>query len=157
MIVIQPTEEQKTKAIKEAREMGAIRNSIRKGAGNAVGFLAEIMLEEYLDCERQPCKDYDILWNGMKVDVKTKETTVPPKDYYDCSVAKTSTHQQCDAYLFTRYIKQGNLYVLGWITKEDYFDKARFLRKGDRDGDNSFVVKADCYNLSIKELNEVSK
>ena len=157
MIKLEPTEEQKDKAIKEAKEMGAIRNSIRKGAGNAIGFLSEIMLSEYLQCERQPCKDYDILWNGMKVDVKTKETTVPPKNYYDCSIAKTSTHQRCDAYLFTRYIKKGSLYVLGWISKEDFFNKARFLRKGDIDGDNDFVVKADCYNLSIIELNEVIK
>ena len=59
--------------------MGAIRNSIRRGAGNAVGFLAEIMLADYLGCERTPCKDYDLTWNGTTIDVKTKETTVPPR------------------------------------------------------------------------------
>ena len=94
MITLTPTNEQKEKALAESAEMGAIRNSIRKGAGNAVGFLAEIMLADYLDCERTPCKDYDLTWNGITIDVKTKETTVPPKDYYDCSIAETSLHQQ---------------------------------------------------------------
>lgn len=135
--------------------MGAIRNSIRRGGGNAVGFLAEIMLADYLRASREPCKDYDLVWDGKRIDVKTKETTVPPREYYDNSVAATSTHQECDGYIFCRYIRQGSLYVLGYKSKEDYFKEARFLKKGDSDGDNGYIVRADCYNLTIAELDDL--
>jgi hypothetical protein len=155
MITLTPTNEQKEKALAESAKMGSIRNSIRRGAGNAVGFLAEIMLADYLGCERTPCKDYDLTWNGITIDVKTKETTVPPKDYYDCSIAETSLHQQCDKYLFTRYIRQGDLYVLGWLDKDKYFEDARFLKKGEQDGDNGFIVRANCYNLRINQLEDL--
>jgi len=155
IIELTPTQEQKTQAIKEAKQMGAIRNSIRKGGGNAVGFLAEIMLEEYLGAERTPCKDFDITYKGLHIDIKTKETTVPPRTYYDNSIAKTSLHQNCDGYIFCRYIKKGSLYVLGYKPKEEYFKEARELRKGDKDGDNGFIVRADCYNLRIDQLDRV--
>ena len=155
IIELTPTQEQKTQALKEAKQKGAIRHSIKKGGGNAVGFLAEIMLEEYLGAERTPCKDFDITYKGLHIDIKTKETTVPPRTYYDNSIAKTSLHQNCDGYIFCRYIKKGSLYVLGYKPKEEYFKEARELRKGDKDGDNGFIVRADCYNLRIDQLDRV--
>jgi hypothetical protein len=42
------------------------------------------------------------------------------------------------------------------MTREEYFDTARFLKKGEKDGDNGFVVKADCYNVPIKDLYDIS-
>ena len=153
MQTIIPTDKQKDKARELAKEMGHIRNSITKGKGNFAGFLAEVVVAELLGVTRSPTKDYDLTLNdGRTVDVKTKRTTVVPKPYYDCSIAATSTHQGCDLYIFTRYMEGGALYVLGDCSKEDYFKRARFLKKGDKDGDNGFVVKADCYNLPIAEL-----
>ena len=43
-------------------------------------------------------------------------------------------------------------WYLGVLTKEDYYDKATFLRKGDVDPSNNYTVKADCYNVRIDEL-----
>jgi hypothetical protein len=148
-----PTKKQKDKARELAKEMGHIRNSITKGEGNFAGFLAEVVVADMLGVKRSPTKDYDLtLDDGRTVDVKTKRTTVAPKPYYDCSIAATSTHQDCDMYIFTRYIEGGALYVLGDCSKDDYFNRARLLKRGDKDGDNGFVVKADCYNLPISEL-----
>jgi len=155
MQAVIPTDKQKDKARELAKEMGHIRNSITKGEGNFAGFLAEIVVADLLGVERSPTKDYDLTLNdGRTVDVKTKRTNfdVVPKPYYDCSIAATSTHQGCDLYIFTRHMEGGLLYVLGDCSKEDYFNRARFLKKGDKDGDNGFVVKADCYNLPIAEL-----
>jgi hypothetical protein len=148
-----PTKKQKDKARELAKEMGHIRNSITKGEGNFAGFLAEVVVADMLGVKRSPTKDYDLtLDDGRTVDVKTKRTTVAPKPYYDCSIAATSTHQDCDMYIFTRYIEGGALYVLGDCSKDDYFNRARLLKRGDKDGDNGFVVRADCYNLPISEL-----
>ena len=45
-------------------------------------------------------------------------------------------------------IHQMNLFY----NKSDYFDDAKFLKKGQVDPDNNFKVKADCYNLPINKL-----
>ena len=56
-------------------------------------------------------------------------------------------------YFFTRYDERNNLlYLLGGVYQDDFFKKAKFLKKGQKDGDNGFIVKADCYNLAIKDL-----
>ncbi len=153
MRTVIPTDEQKKLAHKLAKQMGSIRNSITQGEGNAAGFLGEIVVADSLGIERLPTKDYDMaLDDGRTVDVKTKRTTVVPKEYYDCSIASTSTHQKCDYYVFTRCAKDGTLYILGDCGREDYFNRARFLKKGEQDGDNGYIVRADCYNLPISEL-----
>ena len=158
MRTIIPTDEQKKLAHKLAKQMGSIRNSITRGEGNAAGFLGEIVVSDLLGIDREATKDYDmVMSDGRTIDVKTKRTTVIPKKYYDCSIASTSTHQNCDYYVFTRCMKDGTIYILGDCGKDDYFNRARFLKKGEQDGDNGYVVRADCYNLPISELtNELS-
>lgn len=46
-------------------------------------------------------------------------------------------------------------WILGLKNKNDYFNEARFLKKGKKYGDNGFVVKADCYNLQISQLDKM--
>jgi len=38
------------------------------------------------------------------------------------------------------------------MPKKKYFKNARFLKKGTTDGDNGFLVRADCYNVPISGL-----
>ena len=100
----------------------------------------------------------------MKIDVKTKRCTSPPREYYDCSIAELSTHQKCDRYIFVRVEWDKNKpdewkrsWVLGQIDKKEYFKKAVKLNKGDVDKSNNFVVKANCYNLKISELHPIER
>ena len=104
----------------KAKDMGALRNSLLKGGGNIAGFLGEQIALEYLNGEWTNTYDYDIiLQNGMKVDVKTKQTTVTPLPHYACSVAKLNTKQKCDAYAFVRVTKDFTKgWYLGIITKD---------------------------------------
>ena len=46
-------------------------------------------------------------------------------------------------------------WILGSISKPDFYKKATLYRKGDIDSNNGFVFKADCYNLSIDKLSPV--
>lgn len=137
-----------------AEDMGKLRNSITRGQGNIAGFIGEIMAREHYGAKQANTYDYDLIdSDGKRIDVKTKRTSVAPKEHYDCSVAKLSLHQDCDAYVFTRVKNDYTLcWILGMIDHDRYFELARFLKKGERDGDNGFTVKSDCYNLSIEAL-----
>lgn len=138
----------------KAKEMGKLNNSILKGKGNLAGFLGEQIALQCLGGTWENTYEYDIiLADGKRVDVKTKQTTVTPLPEYDCSVANYNTKQQCDAYAFVRV--KGD-YTVGWylgcMDKENYLKKAKFMKRGEIDPSNNYTVKADCYNLTIKDL-----
>jgi len=159
VIYVPITSSMKRIATRNANRMGRIRNSITRGQGNSYGFLGEQITQLVLGGEivnkgKKYNVDYDlVLDDGTTVEVKTKKTTVEPKDYYECSVAKYNTKQKCDYYAFVRVLdtKQGG-WFLGVMPKEKYFINAKFLKAGTRDGDNKFLVRADCYNLPISDL-----
>lgn len=159
MIEILVTDEQLIEARKQAVEMGKLHNSITRGQGNVAGFVGEIVTAELLNGVQDNTFDYDIFLpeTGKTVDVKTKRTSVPPLPHYECSVAKLNTNQNCDFYAFVRVKNDySTAWFLGMIPKVMYYDLAVFRKKGDLDPDNGYVVKSDCYNLSIQDLWEAS-
>jgi len=150
------TNEIREQAMERARQMGELKNSIRQGEGNLVGFIGEIVVNNYIKGSLANTYDYDILKEGIKYDVKSKETTVKPKPYYECSIADYNPNQDCDFYIFTRVLNDhSKCWILGLKSKEDYFKESRFLKKGQIDGTNQFVVKADCHNLEISRLQPI--
>ena len=159
MIEVKITEDMKKRAWAKSREMGVIKNSIMKGDGNIAGFLGEEVANVVIDGTINNTYDYDLVSkDGIKYDVKTKRCTSPPKPYYDCSVANFNTRQKCDRYVFVRIENKnkrwGRAGELGWVTHDKYFEKASKLTKGQIDPSNGFVVRADCHNVAISELNE---
>ncbi len=157
MIEVTVTQKMLIDARKKAEEMGRIRKSILKEGGNLAGFVGEFIAQKVLGGNISNTFDWDlVLEDGTKVDVKSKQTSVIPKDYYDCSVSGFSRKQDCDMYAFVR-VK--NDLTVGWFlgvkASKDYFEQARFLKKGDKDGDNGFTVRGDCYNMKISELDKV--
>lgn len=144
----------KSRAEEKAIEMGGLRDSILGGEGNAAGFLGEAVVARELGGRVSNSFDYDIkLPNGQTVDVKTKQTTVVPRNYYDCSIAALNIRQECDYYAFVRVNMDLTVaWFLGVKKKEDYLTEARFLKKGTIDGDNNFIVRSDCFNLPISDL-----
>jgi len=161
MIEVQITEKMKKRAWAKSREMGVIKNSIMSGDGNIAGFLGEEVANTIIKGEINNTYDYDIITKGgIKYDVKTKRCTSPPKPFYDCSVAGFNTKQKCDRYAFVRIENKNNrwgrAWVLGWLEHDDYYSKAKKLTKGQIDPSNNFVVRADCYNVSISKLTKFS-
>ena len=157
MIEVEITDEMKRRAWAKARQMGEINNSITHGDGNIAGFIGEEVANSVIGGMVNNTYDYDITDGDTTYDVKTKRCTSPPKNFYECSVAEYNTRQKCDRYVFVRleYVNKrwGRAWVLGWMDKKKYFKKAVRLRKGDVDESNGFVVKANCYNLKIRDLN----
>ena len=156
MIEVKITDSMKRRAYRKAISMGKLRNSITKGEGSVCGFLGEEIANTVIHGDITNTYDYDIIKDDVTYDVKTKRCTSKPKDYYECSVAAFNTKQKCDNYVFVRieYIhgEAKRAWILGCYSKQEYFQDAKFLKKGQKDGDNGFIVKADCYNMPINKL-----
>ena len=152
------------KAQSWANDIGGLPNSITNGRGNTAGRLGELALAEYLGVGLADEKDYDLIYNGEKIEVKTKRRTVKPAEYFDVSVAETSRHQAPDRYVFIsieyaskkskQYHGLKNIWLCGDIPAKEFFERGRFLRKGAEDGNNKFRVLRDMYNLQINQLNQ---
>lgn len=157
MIQIDLTPEIRNRARREAMNMGPIGGSITGGAANIIGFIGEIVVADITGAEPRNTKDYDlILPDGRRVDVKSKTCKSTPQPSYDCSVAAHGTQQDCDEYVFVRvFADLSRAWILGSIPKQEFYAKAKHWKKGEVDEDNGYKVRADCYNLPIKELYEV--
>ena len=157
MVELSVTSSMITRAEERAEEMGALNNSITEGEANLEAFIAEQSVSEHLKQSLEDTYDYDLLWapkgNVLTADIKTKRRTKLPSPYFDCHIADTSLHQDCDTYIFTSIVKTDNsfgVWALGWITKKDFLSKAKRVRKGDRDG--RFVEHVDAYKCKVSEL-----
>ena len=169
---LQFNEEMIRLAAKKAQQLGTIKNSITNGAGNVAGYLSEIALSEYLGCSNVSCDpgdykyDFDLLKNGKKIEVKTKRRTVDPQQHYEVSIAESSKHQQTDFYAFisitfaqktgfgvnSQYYSPQSLWLCGFMQRDEYFKRSRFLQKGEIDKSNGFTVKANMFNMPIRQL-----
>ena len=155
MIEVQITADMLIKARAKAVEMGKLHNSILRGKGNMSGFIGEQIALQVLDGTWENTYNYDMKVGDTRIDVKTKQTSVKPLPHYECSIAAFNTKQDCDGYAFVRVLNDFSIgWFLGVLTKQDYFDKATFLKKGDVDPSNNYTVKADCYNVRIDELGD---
>ena len=140
----------------KAAEMGRLNNSITRGQGNLAGFIGEAVAQQVMGGVLANTYDYDlILCNGKTVDVKTKQTSVKPLETYECSIAALNTTQECDYYAFVRVKNDFSVgWFLGVYEKQQYMLDAVFMKRGNIDSSNGYVVKSDCYNLPIHQLKE---
>jgi hypothetical protein len=160
MIEVKVSDSLRERAIKKADDLGKLKNSITKGKGNVVGFIAELLIAKHLKIKVDNTYDYDLIKNGLKLDVKAKTCSSPPKPEYDCSVAAYNIKQACDYYVFVRVHQNlETAWILGAYKKEDYFNDARFCKAGEKDPNSSFgwTFKADCYNIQISQLIDLEK
>jgi hypothetical protein len=137
-----------------------LNNSITKGAGNITGALGEIIIHDlYLskgyNVSFESTFDYDLIINDFKVDVKTKKTKVIPVESYLCSIPERQINQRCDYYYFLRIHENMNdCFVLGFISKQRFYNEAFFKRKGELDI-NKWTFKDNCYNIKIESLSKL--
>jgi len=158
---VKVTNEMIRRAEEKSQWHGDINNSIRKGEGNVVGYLGEEMALKFLsDVVEDNNYDYDMVRFPESpymytIDVKTKQRTVPPKDYYTVHVTTASLHQRVDTYVFAQVNKVKGGYegwILGWMDKDEYLIKAKKVGEGDLDDYNK-PETADAYKMEIKDIN----
>lgn len=155
MLTIKITNEQIERA-KKLYPFDELKGSIMKGSSNIFGALGEILIydkyKDMFDVEFKSTYDYDLTIDGYRVDVKTKRTTVCPKEYYLCSI--THSKQDCDFYFFVRILTDLSIgYLLGYISKDNFLKFAEYKKKGELDIDG-FIFKADGYHLPIYKLHK---
>jgi hypothetical protein len=156
-------------ATQKANELGILRNSIRSGGGNLVGFLGEeICLRSVFDlCEPSNTEHHDFVWrDGDKItrfEVKSKQRTSTPHPHYEASVADFNAKQKTDFYVFTTIVihKPTGVYtdgyIMGMMSPADYKAKSIFRYAGDIDPSNGWVVSADCHNLPYSRMTTFEK
>lgn len=153
MTKIKITDRQLILARNKANKIGQLKNSIKKGS-NLVGCLGEMIANKVLKGKFRNTYNYDLVKDGKKYDVKTKKCSTEPLDYYLCSVSTKNTKQLCDYYLFTRVLDDYSAgWVLGYISKDDFYKNATFCKKGDADPQRKgWTFKSDCYSIKISDL-----
>jgi len=155
MIKIDITDSMRKTAHTKSKEMGVLYKSITRGKGNVFGFLGEEIVRKVLGGEDHNTRDYDLVVNDKKIDVKTKKTSVTPKSNYECSVADVTRKQDCDYFAFVRVLNDQSVgWFLGLKERDEYYNEAVYLTKGEHDPSNNYFVKANCYNLPISSLDQ---
>lgn len=142
---------------------------MKKNDKGIAEYLGEIIANEFIKGQittQSNCLDYNlwlklgndsmILRNNILIDTRTKICTSEPLPHNECSIEASGIGRNCDYYSFVRVEYLNNVYTRGWylghIHKDVFFYNARKLLKGQKDGDNWFTIKSDCYNIPISSL-----
>ncbi len=159
MIEIEPTRKQIEEACLKEGDTFSLQGSITRGAGSRAGALGEILVRDLLGYRQINTADYDLYTDqGIRIDVKTKRCTSAPKPFYECSITAHGALQACDEYIFVRVLNNlRKAWILGRISKDEYFANAIRHKKGEQDERNNFTFKSDCYNLAIEDLWPIQK
>ena len=98
---------------------------------------------------------YDIVKGKHKIEVKSKTCTSCPKDHYVASVnGPKKIDPANNVYFFTRVSKDLRyVWIVGWITKDDFFEKSVFKNKNEKD-EEGFVYRVSGYHIKIKDLED---
>ena len=138
-----------------SEEQGVLNNSFMEGKGNFVGYLGEEIFLKEFGGERVNGYHYDVVYKDKKLEIKTKNTTSYPRQYYMCSVSAFNPLQESDYYVFCRINQIENIgWICGFYPSNKYKMDAKFYRKGEFDPDNEYYVKSDCWSLPISRLEE---
>jgi hypothetical protein len=151
--------------------LGELNRSMRGTQANQVGALGELIGMDYLlscgvEIEEVFSTSYDVrvkidgVWKTLEF--KTKERTVVPQPFYDCTVpAYNHDHQRPDFFLFISLVSSGKsdqisrfsrAFILGSITLERFDELATPWSPNQTDQSNGWTPTIECYNVPIGHL-----
>lgn len=146
----------------EARSLAAdmkYEGSMMQGSRDAHATLAEIAAHRLIGGEMVRSYDYDIVtpW-GLKVDVKNKVLSYPPKPHYEVSILAYTAKQACDYLLFTATPKNGEcVWICGGYGKKAFLRDAELKKAGTVTGMNGLTYKRDNYVMTIEQIGDAEK
>jgi hypothetical protein len=98
----------------------------------------------------------DIVYDGIKIDIKTIACKSYPTLNYSAIIFANQKHYQTDVYIFSMVHREDKmLTITGWMDKADFFKKATMRKKGDVIN-AKLTLRSDDYELKIAELNQVN-
>ena len=159
-------------ADKRAREEGELQYTMRGLRAQQAGKLGELIGEEHLRRCNVPYEphfttEFDVIFYNMgereKLEFKTKERTVVPREDYDCTApAYNKEFQVVDRYMFISLVSKDRNsddisrftrgFILGSMHSEAFNEKAVLWKTTDMDQSNGFVPTVDCWNVPISAL-----
>jgi len=159
-------------ADRRARAEGELQYTMRGLRAQQAGKLGELIGEEHLRRCNVPYEphfttEFDVIFYNMgereKLEFKTKERTVVPREDYDCTApAYNKEHQVVDRYMFISLVstdrKSDDIrrftrgFILGSIHKEAFEQKSQLWTTSDFDWSNGWKPTVDCWNVLVSEL-----
>ena len=101
----------------------------------------------------------DILFAGLRIDVKTMGRTTDVRMNYTNNFLKLQDYFNTEVYVFCSYNKTNSeLTICGWIDKDSFISKRKFFEKGTirtRSNGTTFKTFADLYEIDNLDLNDV--
>ena len=159
-----------------SERVGELKSSMRGLSANQVGSLGELIGVDYLracglEVEEVYSTSFDVRikidgeWKTLEF--KTKERTVVPQPYYDCTVpAYNHNHQRPDFFLFISLLSSGKSdqitrfqtgYILGSITLDNFDRLATAWNPKQTDESNGWTPTIECFNVPISSLEPPKK
>ena len=148
---------EKTKHLQFDKSKGLSKFGSEKNR-TIVGFIGEEIVKSYLKIKSET-KHYhfDLIYHQKKLEVKTISCKFKPHAHYLCTVNSYKSEgvhqQQADYYVFLRIL---NDYSKGWILGccpcEEFFEKGKFVKKGDQVVRGLQFEKANATVLPIHQL-----
>lgn len=120
-----------------------------------------------VDFEPHFTTEYDVLFKKLgkpeKLEFKTKERSVDPKDYYDCSIFEYNKEfQLVDHYMFMSLVSLDRTsddiqrftkgFIVGSISREKFLEIARLEPRGIVDSSNGWSPSKNTWNVPISSL-----
>lgn len=161
MIEVEITKEIIEEATRRSDYKDNLTNSIRNGDGIFVGEIGEIIFanllkENNIDHTIEKTYDYDLIVGRRTFDIKTKDRTVKPLDYYECSINAETYKQKAEYLAFVSLnLSENKGYILGVSNKFYYMKNATFVPRWSIDPSNGFKAHTDMWNLPIKKLGSI--
>ncbi|MGO4998792.1 hypothetical protein [Oceanisphaera sp. W20_SRM_FM3] len=154
-----------------AKKQPVFLNSHRKDQANNIGCLGEVIAEHWMrengikftPALKETTHDY-IVNDNLTIEVKTKDRTVPPREYFDNSTPLYNhTHQKPDYFLFVSLERNknnasGNIidfhsaYLVGSIGYEELDSIGIIYKKNEVDNSNGIKFWTDCLNIKMSQL-----
>lgn len=163
MMEILVTLEMKEFADERFQEVGRIKKYNYSATDNsAIGaYCAEFASLQILGPDAEyvghKSKEHDIILHKNKIDVKSRESGLKPKENFLIRIYNHQRHFDVDFYLWFAVAKNlEKLWLLGAIPKKTFWSLAKEYKAGEKYADNAtWSFDEDCHCMEIKQLKPI--
>lgn len=121
------------------------------------GCMGELACALHLKTNLQHDYEYDILHNGLRIDVKTMRRGVMPSENFACRVTIHGHMQECDIYVFANVVHRNDKFdrivkLCGWATKVEVEQWTRVFKGDPWPEHPNKKERSDAYKSTYAEL-----
>jgi|688.fasta_scaffold15661_16 hypothetical protein len=160
MLKYEVTPEWASYALRKSTKQAFNSNTILEdGAGQLTGTLGELAFGRWLkdagiafEYVADNKGAYDFVVNGLKIDVKSKGCTSPPRPNYTCHVLAAQATYDVDLYVFCRTDISGHVWLLGWMHKNHFWTSGKACDVTRGQMADGLIQTADSRRIQISDI-----